>query len=141
MWPGAAFSEKCEIEASTERLVEWTDGFMRNRRIMSVDGQDSEPLEVTTELPQGSPISPVLFAIYIADIHGAVEGQMEDCRGISFVDDITWVAKGVDLDDVVRKLEGCAAASLKWATQSSLRHPRPRRSSSPEGGSTDDASG
>ena len=57
VWPGAAFSEKCEIEASTERLVEWTDGFMRNRRIMSVDGQDSEPLEVTTELPQGSYLS------------------------------------------------------------------------------------
>ena len=89
-----------------ECLVGWTDSFMRERRvIMSVDGQDSAPLEVITGLPQGSPISPVLFAIYIADIHQAVESQIEDCRGISFVDDIAWVAEGVDLDDVVRKLE------------------------------------
>ena len=95
---------------------------MRDRRvIMSVDGQDSHPLEVITGLPQGSPISPVLFAIYIADIHQAVEGQIEDCRGISFVDDITWVAEGVDLDDVVRKLEGCAAASLQWAEGNAVR--------------------
>lgn len=36
---------------------------------MSVDGQDGEPLGVTTGLPQGSPISPVLIAIYIADIY------------------------------------------------------------------------
>ena len=57
-----------------ECLVRWTDSFMRDRRvIMSVDGQDGEPMDVTTGLPQGSPISPALFAIYIADIHGAVE--------------------------------------------------------------------
>ena len=46
-------------------------------------------LVVTTGLPQGSSISPVLFVIYIADIYQAVEPQVEDCRGISFVDDIT----------------------------------------------------
>ena len=88
---------------------------------MSVDGQDSDPLEVATGLPQGSPVSPALFAIYIADIHQAVESQMEDCRGISFVDDVTWVAEGVDLEDVVQKLEGCAAASLRWAESNAAR--------------------
>ena len=59
-----------------ENLVRWTDSFMRDRRvIMSVDGQDGEPISITTGLPQGSPISPVLFALYIADIHETVEGQ------------------------------------------------------------------
>ena len=73
-----------------ECLVRWTDSFMGNRRVvMSVDGQDSEPMSVTTGLPQGSPISPVLFAIYIADIHQAVEDRVKGCRGISFVDDVT----------------------------------------------------
>ena len=44
---------------------------MRDRKvIMSVDGQGDEAREVTTGLSQGSPISPVLFAIYIAEIHG-----------------------------------------------------------------------
>ena len=88
---------------------------------MSVDGQDSAPLQVITGLPQGSPISPVLFAIYIADIYQTVESQIEDCRGISFVDDITWVAEGVDLEDMVRKLEGCAATSLQWAEDNAVR--------------------
>ena len=56
-----------------ENLVDWTDSFKRDRNvIMSVDGQDDEARETTTGLPQGSPISPVLFAIYIADIHAAV---------------------------------------------------------------------
>ena len=46
---------------------------------------------------------------------------MEDCRGISLVDDITWVVKGVDLDDMAQKLEGCAAASLRWANDNAVR--------------------
>lgn len=73
-----------------EDLVRWTDGFMRDRRvIMSVDGQDGPPLDVTTGLPQGSPVSPVLFGIYIADVHSTVEERVSGCRGLSFVDDIT----------------------------------------------------
>ena len=75
-----------------ECLVAWVDSFMSDRRvIMSVDGQDGEPMDVTTDLPQGSPISPVHFAIYIADIHQAVESQVKDSMGISFVDDVTWL--------------------------------------------------
>ena len=72
-------------------------------------------MDVTTGLPQGSPISPVLFAIYITDIHDVVERQVEDGRGISFVDDVTWLVEGTDLNDVVSKLGRCAVASLQWA--------------------------
>ena len=53
-----------------ENLVDWTDSFMRDRRVvMSVDGEDDDRREVTTGLPHGLPILPALFAIYIADIH------------------------------------------------------------------------
>ena len=113
--------QKMRQRGIDECLVRWTDSFMRNRRvIMSVDGQDSEPIDVTTGLPQGSPISPVLFAIYIADIHHAVEDKTEDCRGISFVDDVTWVAEGRNLDEVVHKLEKCAELSLSWAKDNAV---------------------
>ena len=64
-------------------------------------------MEVTTGLLQGSPISPVLFAIYIYEIHGAVKSQVEGGWGISFVADTTWVVEGTDIDD--------AAASLCWS--------------------------
>ena len=113
--------QKMRQRGIDECLVRWTDSFMRNRRvIMSVDGQDSEPIDVTTGLPQGSPISPVLFAIYIADIHQAVEDKTEQCRGISFVDDVTWVAEGRNLDEVVHKLERCAELSLSWAKDNAV---------------------
>ena len=88
---------------------------------MSVDGQDGEPASVTTGLPRGSPVSPVLFALYIAEIHGAVEDQVEDSRGISFVDDVTWIVEGTSIDGVAGKLERCATASLQWADNNAVR--------------------
>ena len=66
-------------------------------------------------------MSPVLFATYMADIYQAVESQVEDSRGISFVDDVTWIVKGYDLDDVARKLERCAEASLEWGEHNAVR--------------------
>ena len=78
-------------------------------------------MAVNTGLPQGSPVSPVLFAIYIAEIHQAMESQVEDCRGISFVDDVTWIVEGYDVDEVASKLERCATASLEWAKHNAVR--------------------
>lgn len=56
----------------------------------------------------------------------SVDGQ--DSRGISFVDDITWVVEGTDLTDVVSasKLERCADASLRWADSSAVRFETPK---------------
>ena len=56
-----------------EGLVQWTDSFMRDRWInMNVNGQDGDREEITTGLPQGSPVSPVLFGIYISGVHEVV---------------------------------------------------------------------
>ena len=46
---------------------------------------------------------------------------MEDCRGISFVDDVTWIVEGYDVDDATTKLEQCARASLDWANGNAVR--------------------
>ena len=59
--------------------VRWADSFTRDRRVMTVDGQDGEEMSVTTRLPQVFPVSPVLFALYIAEIYQAVKSQVKDC--------------------------------------------------------------
>lgn len=105
-----------------ERLVKWTDSFMRDRKvIMSVDG---EPMEVTTGLPQGSPTSPVLFAIYVADIHKAVEGQVEDSRGISFVDGVARGSRALVWTTCCESLSGAPqpASGGRATTPRGLRH-------------------
>lgn len=104
-----------------ENLAKWTESFMRNRRVMSVDGQDGEPVSITTGLPQAPAISLALFAPYIADIYGVVADQVEDSQGISFADDTTRIVEGTDVDDVTDNLVRCAVASLRWAGDNAVR--------------------
>jgi hypothetical protein len=86
-----------------ECLVRWMLDFMADRRVrMVVDGQEGDEMAVSTGLPQGSPVSPILFAIYMADIHQAVESRVTGARGISFVDDITWLVEADDIPRLVR---------------------------------------
>lgn len=42
-------------------------------------------------------------------------------RSISLVDDVTWLAEGDNISEVVHRLERCAAASLRWAGDNAVR--------------------
>lgn len=50
-------------------------------------------LEVTTELPQGPSVSPIIFLIYVSRVHQAGEGGGA-VRSLSFIDGITWITHG-----------------------------------------------
>jgi len=72
-------------------LVRWVESFMEERKvIMSMDGKKGDSMDVETGVPQGSPVSPVLFIIYLLGLFGQVEDKQNECgsEGISFVDDV-----------------------------------------------------
>ena len=46
---------------------------------------------------------------------------MQGCRGISFMDDVTWVAEGRNTNEVVQCIERCATASLRWVEDDAVR--------------------
>lgn len=72
---------------------------------MVIDGREEEEVEVTTRLPQGSSVSPVLFIIYVSGVHQAGEGGGA-VRSLSFVDDVTCVAHSRSVREVRARLEG-----------------------------------
>jgi hypothetical protein len=48
--------------------------FMEERKvIMSMDGKEGDRKEVDTGVPQGSPVLPVLFIMYLSVLFGEVE--------------------------------------------------------------------
>jgi len=50
-------------------LVRWTESFMSQRKVRLVlNGQEGEAHEVDTGIPQGSPVSPILFTVYISGL-------------------------------------------------------------------------
>jgi hypothetical protein len=51
----------------------------------------------------------------------AVKNAEENVLSLSFVDDVTWVATGVNADEVTHKLDRCAERALEWAKENAAQ--------------------
>jgi len=61
-------------------LVRWVESFMEDRKvIMSMDRKEGDSMDVETGVPQRSPVSPVLFVIYLLGLFGQVDDKEEEC--------------------------------------------------------------
>jgi retron-type reverse transcriptase len=84
---------------------------------MSMDGKEGDSMDVETGVPQGSPVSPVLFIIYLSGLFGKVEKKEKENQheGISFVDDVAWVVEGDGVGECTQRLERCTVRAQIWA--------------------------
>ena len=55
--------------------LKWVKGFLDNQSVI-VNGSSSEPTPVSSEVPQGSVLGPLLFLIYINDIPMHVKSKV-----------------------------------------------------------------
>ena len=102
--------------------IRWTESFLSDRTVeMVIEGTVLQSHLVEAGVPQGSPVSPIIFAIDTAALLKWVETGVHGVEGLSFVDDLGWVATGKDVNQVVRKLEACAAESIEWASRRDLQ--------------------
>jgi len=70
---------------------------------------------------QGSPMSPIVFAMYTSGLINWVEDDVSEAEGPSFVDDLGWVETGSDVNHVVSIFERCAAKSIEWPSRRGLQ--------------------
>lgn len=60
-----------------EKIVKWIQDYLHDRvQRVIIRGVQSEWLEVYSGVPQGSVIGPILFLIYINDIHDEIESKL-----------------------------------------------------------------
>ena len=65
-------------------LCSWIDSFLVDRKIqLAFNNRTSIKTDIQIGIPQGSPISPILFLIYIRNLFQDLES-----RGMSYIDDI-----------------------------------------------------
>ena len=96
-----------------ETAVRWTFEFTKNRSASLVlDGYETEVGSVSTGVPQGSPISPLLFLIYTTPLYGIVEAEGLQITG--FVDDITIYTRG-SMENNAKRLSTALNMVCKWA--------------------------
>jgi hypothetical protein len=100
-------------------LIRWVASFCSQRRAsLVVNSFCSEEMDITyAGLPQGSPLSPILFLFMNADL---VRVDITNCGGaIAFVDDYTHWVIGPNADENTAQLQQhVIPRALKWATDS-----------------------
>jgi len=102
-------------------LIRWTESFLSERTVgMVSEGNVLQSHSVEAGVPQGSPVSPILFARYTAGLINWVEVRVH-AEGLSFINDLGLVATGKAVNQVVKKLEACAVESIEWATRRDLQ--------------------
>jgi ribonuclease HI len=109
-----------ELEANLQ-LIRWMDTFMKDRKVsLIINGHETAMTPTNSGIPQGSPISPILFAIYISWVFEEVEDEA-GTAAITSVDDLSWIASGANVMEIAETLEKCAKISTRWAEQNTVQ--------------------
>lgn len=97
-------------------IVDWVQSFLQEREsCLSFDGTTSEMSSVHAGIPQGSPISPILFLFFNADLVEGCESLGLKTSAIGFVDDVNILAYGRSTEDNCRTLSRVHDTCTRWA--------------------------
>ncbi len=104
-------------------LVAWTKSFLTDRKIqLVIDGYDNKEREIKTGIPQGSPILPILFFIYVNGVFDAVTEDNLMVTSLSFVDDLRFIASETSVKKIARTLETVARTVLEWGVTNAVTY-------------------
>lgn len=82
-------------------LISWISSFLEHRLLqLTFDNKSEEFQEISTGIPQGSPISPILFLIYIRDLF-----KSKNIKPLSYMDDIALIASSKSYKQNIITLE------------------------------------
>jgi retron-type reverse transcriptase len=79
--------------------------------MLVIDGRTGETRAIQAGLPQGSPVSPVLFILCVSALFQWLENRHSTLQAISFVDDIGLVIECDELEEGATRLAHIARAA------------------------------
>ena len=79
-------------------ILAWVASFLTDRQAcLVVDGIEGPLEDIQAGLPQGSPVSPILFIIYISKLLKELEEKFPTTTILSFVDNIYLIVAGYSI--------------------------------------------
>ena len=96
----------------SRKLIRWIRNFLYQRKlIISINDQFSDPITPIHGVPQGSPLSPVLFIFYACGIPQPIDAQVNLSR---FADDIVIWAQAPGIRSINLRLQKYLNQILTW---------------------------
>ena len=72
-------------------------------------------------LPQSSPVSPILFSIYISRVFSAIEEAVPGVQALSFADDIGLTTTEGSVEQVCKRLQQADEAAERWGHHNAVQ--------------------
>ena len=107
-----------ELDIS-DTLIRWTLSMLKPRRCCLKFGTwRSEAFQVSSGLPQGSPLSSVLFNVYTADIAPALASARS--AGYTYVDDVIATGTGATQPEALQELQKASDKLEEWTRENDM---------------------
>ena len=104
-------------------LTKWIQLFLSEQTVsLAFDGEKDSDQKVKSGIPQGSPISPILFLIYIRFLFTQVKKQHTDpqIKIPSYIDDVAVTVEGKSAEENSIVLEKVAKSLFLWAKDNAV---------------------
>ena len=96
-------------------IIRWTQSFLTDRTVqLVINGYDNRERNIETRILQESPVSPILFLIYISGVFDQVTESNPAITSLSFVDDLGFIAAGFSVKELAKTLGQVAQVVLEW---------------------------
>ena len=111
------FLQKIKHLGFDANVCEWFKNYLENRsQTVLVNNRLSDPMSITTGVPQGSIIGPLAFLLYINDISDV----FEHCQVLLYADDTVLLNSNFDLGIASSELQRDLTSMNKWCAQNKL---------------------
>ena len=103
-----------------ESAVQWTSSYLKERKqVTKFKYYTSQEETVSSGIPQGSIIGPLLFLCYTNDIHEVFKNE---CRVVAYADDMQIILEARTLPQLKKKIENAIVLAQKWYQQNSMKN-------------------
>ena len=99
-----------------EWIAKWTDSFLKERETtLTINQRTTNAFPLSIGIPQGSPLSPILYLFYNADLLDICNRPSTNAAGIGFVDDVNILTYGKSTEENCKTLKEIHENCERWA--------------------------